>query len=60
MPTMSSSFLKPSVTPSTRVGGETARQAVELAHPGSALSVLATSAPSSCVKTMPGGMYFFG
>src|SRR6266850_4321463 len=58
MPTMSSSFLKPSVTPVTALATRLRARPWNLPSAGSSRSVFATSVPSSCAKVMPGGMYW--
>src|SRR5258705_2905446 len=57
MPTMSSSFLKPSVTPVTALATRLRARPWNLPSAGSSRSVFATSVPLSCAKVIPGGMY---
>src|SRR5688572_5965308 len=52
---MSSSFLKPSVTPATALATRLRARPWNLPSCGSSRCSLATSVPSSCAKTMPGG-----
>src|SRR5262245_29277113 len=58
MPTMSSSFLKPSVTPVTAFATRLRASPWNLPRPGSSRSVFATSDPFSCSNNTPGGMYW--
>src|SRR5580765_4629948 len=56
---MSSSFLKPSVTPSTALATRLRARPWNLPSCGSAVAVLATSNPPSTAKSMPAGCSCF-
>src|SRR5678815_4139799 len=56
---MSSSFLKPSVTPVTAFATRLRARPWNFPSAGSSRSNFATTVPSSCANTMPGGTYWF-
>ena len=58
MPTMSSSFLKPSVTPVTALATRLRARPWNLPSAGSSRSSVATIVPLSCANAMPGGTHW--